>query len=328
VVGLLALIGLWLSPAPLLCQVDEPTTEPFPITGTVKDAEDGTPLQYAIVGVPELGSWALSEADGAFALEVAGPGIFRFVVVKRGWYPADQEVTFAGPDDLPILLYKEREDAPVGPGRFVGRVLDQRSGNPVSNATIRITPTNQQTRTDSRGRFIISEISAGAVLVEVERSGYVTRTDTLATFPGVTLGLEIGLGRDATEPPAVTVEVWPRYLEAVGFYRRAERSRGNRFGRTFIQEQNAHSISDLLRNLPGLRVETGRFGQRVITTRSTGGDRCALGVFIDNSRMPGFDIDTYPVQLVEAIEVYERFDVPMEFSDPCGAILIWSRRPE
>jgi hypothetical protein len=44
--------------------------------------------------------------------------------------------------------------------------------------------------------------------------------------------------------------------------------------------------------------------------------------------MPGFDIDTYPVQWVEAIEVYERFDVPMEFSDPCGAILIWSRRPE
>ena len=32
--------------------------EAFTVTGLVQDADDGTPLQYTVVGIPELGTWA------------------------------------------------------------------------------------------------------------------------------------------------------------------------------------------------------------------------------------------------------------------------------
>ncbi len=327
---LFALSCLLLNPSLALGQDPVAIAGAFTITGTIRDADDDTPLQYAVVGVPELGSWAISEADGSYELELATPGTFRFLVVKRGWYLADEPVTFAGADQLDVALQEEQEMDPVGPGRLVGRVLEKGSGKTIGRATVRVTPTGQEVNTDSRGRFMISRVSAGAILVEAERSGFTSSADTLVALPGVTLALDIQLPKGSDEVPSIAIEVWPRYLEAVGFYRRAEGNRGNRFGRLFIQDQNAHRISDILRPLPGLRVERGRLGNTVITTRSTfgGAGRCAMGVFLDNSRMPGFDVDTYPMEWISALEVYEGMDVPPEFNHSCGVILIWSRRPE
>jgi hypothetical protein len=250
-------------------------------------------------------------------------------VVKRGWYLADADVTLTGPKELTIHLYKEQEGDPVGSGRLVGRVLEAGSARAVSGATVRITLTNQETRTDSRGRFIISNISAGAILVEIERRGTVLRTDTLATLPGVTLGVEIGVSDDPSAKPQTTVEIWPQYLESVGFYGRAEGRKGNRFGRVFLEGQRSGvRLTDIIDSaVASLRAETGRFGTRVITARGSGGDRCAVEVYLDGSHMPGFDIDTYPISALEAFETCERFDVPPEYANPCGVILLWSRRP-
>jgi hypothetical protein len=324
---LLALVVLMAYPTILISQAPETSQEAFAVPGRVVDADDGTPLQYAVVGIPELGSWSISDAEGSFDLQVAAPGIYQLVVVKRGWYLADPDVNLAGPSPLEVRLYREQEDDPVGVGRLVGRVFEEGSGRAISNATVRISPTNQEARSDSRGRFIISGISAGAVLVEVERRGNLLRTDTLATFPGVTLAVEIGITDDPAAKPNVTVEVWPRYLESVGFFRRAEGRAGNRFGRIFLEQQGRSRLSDIIQNaVPALRAETGRFGRRVITARASGGGRCEMGVYLDNSRMPGLDIDTLPIEWIEAFETYERMDVPAGYYDSCGVILIWSRR--
>lgn len=53
-----------------------------------------------------------------------------------------------------------------------------------------------------------------------------------------------------------------------------------------------------------------------------------MGIYLNNAPMPRFDIDTFPLEWVEAFETYERMDVPFEYNDSCGVILIWSRRPE
>jgi hypothetical protein len=326
--SLLLGVGLLLAgPGQVRSQEPVASQDAFTVPGTVSDAQTGDPLQYAVVGFPELGAWGLSDADGAFSLVVPAVGTYQLVVVKRGWYLADHQITLAGPQTLDIQLYPEEKGDAVGPGRLVGRVLQAGSSRPVSGATVRISPTNQETRTDSRGRFLISGISAGAIRVEVDRRGSTLRTDTLAAFPGVTLAVEIAVSDDPSTRPDVVVEVWPQYLESVGFLRRAESRRGNRFGRAYLEDRGSSSrLSDIISSaVPSLRAEPGRFGNRVLTTRATGGGRCALGIYLDNSYMPGFDIDSYPVSWVEAFETYEGLDVPMEYNHPCGVVLLWTR---
>ena len=136
----LALVFTLALPLSLSAQDPGQTGEAFTISGVVRDAADNTLLQYTVVGIPELGAWAISEANGSYSLDVAGPGTFRLVVLKRGWYMANQDVTFAGPDGLDITLYKEQSDAPLGPGRLVGRVLEGGSEDPIRNATVRYSP--------------------------------------------------------------------------------------------------------------------------------------------------------------------------------------------
>ena len=60
--------------------------EEFQITGRVLDGATGEPLQYAVVGVPGLQSWDLTDEDGVFILERVQAGVFRFVAVRRGFY--------------------------------------------------------------------------------------------------------------------------------------------------------------------------------------------------------------------------------------------------
>jgi hypothetical protein len=48
----------------------------FTVPGKVTEADSGEPIQYAVVGIPELASWSLSEADGSFSLNVAASGTY------------------------------------------------------------------------------------------------------------------------------------------------------------------------------------------------------------------------------------------------------------
>ena len=244
--GAAAAVALLAGPVALGAQDAPPSATAFAVTGAVLDTEDRTPLQYAVVGIPELGSWDLSKEDGSFSLEVSEPGMYRLLVIKRGWYLAESTVTFAGPAAVNVELFKERAEDPVAQGRLVGRVVDAGNDRGISGITVKVTPTNQETRTDSRGRFMISGISAGALLVEVSGRDYAPRADTLAAVPGVTLAASIGISKDGSQRPPLTVEEYPRYLESVGFYRRAETPRGYRFALAFMESQGTRRMSDVV----------------------------------------------------------------------------------
>jgi hypothetical protein len=319
-----ALLG---GPIALAAQDAAVASTSFTVTGSIRDTEDKTPLQYAVIGIPEMGSWDLSKADGSFSLELSAPGMYRLLVIKRGWYLAESTVTIAGPAPIDVQLFKERAEDPVGPGRLVGRVFDAANDRGLSGITVRVTPTNQETRTDSRGRFLISGISAGALLVEVSGRDYAPRADTLVAIPGITLAAAIGVSKDRAQRPPLTVEEYPRYLESVGFYRRAETPRGARFALAFMESQGTRRMSDVVSNaVTSVRIEPIR-SRRVLTVRGSGGDRCALGIWYDGNPMPGFDVDMLSADQIMAFEVYERMDVPLEYRDSCGVLLLWSRRP-
>ncbi len=299
-------------------------TEGFTITGTVVDKSTGNPLQYAVVGLPGQESWSLSDQNGVFTLTGLEGGPDRFVVLRRGYNYADQNVRLTGPMDFRVAMTPEDVSDPVGPGRVVGRVLDQESGRPIEGVTVALAPTAQQAETDAHGRFEITDVSTGALLLQVRRVGYRPRVDTIAAFPGVTVDVELTLATAALPLDPITIVARSPFLVARGFYRRAGGS-GWQANRTAIEAVDPRELERMFDPVAGVRVERDRFGGTVLTSRR--GRRCVFGVFIDGMRAPGFDINSLPPDAVEALEVYQGLNIPPEYSHSCGAVLIWMQRP-
>lgn len=298
-------------------------TEGFTVTGTVVDKSTGNPLQYTVVGFPGQAKWALSDQNGVFTIAELEAGAYRFIVLHRGYYYADQNIQLTGPVDIRVEMTPEDASDPVGPGRIVGRVLDQESGRPIEGVTVALAPTAQQAETDARGRFEISDVSAGALLLQVRRVGYQPRVDTIAAFPGVTLDVEFTLATAAIPLEPITIVARSPFLEGRGFYRRAGGG-GWQANRTAIEEVDPRELERMFDRVAGVRVERDRFGGTVLASRR--GRRCVFGVFLDGMRAPGFDIGSLPPDAVEALEVYQDLNIPPEYSHSCGVVLIWMRR--
>ncbi len=301
------------------------SAQSYSFSGQVVDSRDQTPLQYAVVGFPELRAWGLSDENGDFEISLSESGTYTFLVIKRGFYFVNTPISLSGEASIVAELDPEDEDNPVGPGRLMGRVLDVDGGGPMGGVRVSVIPTGQETTTDRLGRFLISDIAAGAVGLVFERDGYETRTDTVASFPGVSVALEVRLSREAIELPGLTVEVYPRFLEATGFYRRAERGGGYRYARQALDDRDPLDLADMFHNVPGVREERQNMSV-VLTASDRGRGRCTLGVYLDGMRVPGFDLASFPASAVQAIELYTNLDVPFEYNHSCGVVLIWSRR--
>ena len=294
------------------------------VEGYITDSETGEPLQYAVIGIPELQIWALSDSTGLYHLVDITPGTYRFIALRRGYYWADQDVRLAQAGQIDVEMQPENESQPIGPGAIVGRVVQQGSNTGIDGVEITVIPTNQTVTTDAQGRFDIRDISAGAIALEMRRIGYQPRTDTLASFPGVTLEVQIAMSEQAIQLDPIEVTARPAFLEAAGFYRRAQSGGGYQFTRADIERRSPVYLSRMLFNVPGIRVGQDRLGNVAIT--SNRGSGCLMDVWVDGMRMPGFDIDTYPVEWVEAIEVYHGVDIPNEYYSRCGVVLIWTRQ--
>lgn len=296
----------------------------FSISGVVHDETTGEPLQYAVVGSPELGAWALTDANGTFTLDSVQAGMFSIITLRRGYYLANQPVRFTGPTQLVIDLTPEDHDMPLGPSEIVGVVRDQQTGQPIDGVQVRVTPTDQTTQTDSAGRFAIAGVSAEAIGLEFKRIGYEPRLDTLAAYPNVTVELDITLSAQPIELEPMIVVMRNPFLEASGFYRRAKARRGHQFTRADIERRRPVDLERFLQGqIPSVRVRRGRFGTVLVSTR---GRDCRLDVWVDGLPLRGFDINTYPPDEVEAIEVYTGISAPAEYFTNCGVVLLWTRR--
>ncbi len=293
------------------------------VTGTVVDQRNGAPLQYAVIGVPGQRVWDLTDEAGTFTLERMRPGRFRLIVLRRGYYYPDKDVDFAGPLELRVEMTPEDESTPVGPGRVVGRVLDQESGNPIGGATVRLLPTGQETRANGQGRFTISDVSAGALLIQVRQLGFQERSDTIAVLPGITTDVTVALATGAMPLDPINILGRSPFLEARGFYRRSMGS-GWQANRSAIEAEDPFDLERIFSRVSGVQMERDQFGGAILT--STRGSRCPLAVYVDGIRAPGFDLNSMPPDAVEALEVYQGVNVPAEYSNSCGVVLIWMRR--
>ncbi len=245
--------------------------------------------------------------------------------------------------------------APAAAQVLCGTVLDSGSGQPVAGVHVVAFNINRTRIGDAvsgaDGRFSMKLPAAGDYRLLASRLGYVN---------GITEPLRV----DSTRQASAVVRLVPRpvsldtltvvaknrlpasenqlsYLVDAGFYRRRRWGFGYFLSRADIDKGSPLIMSDLLRDMPGVRIKC------LSALRCTVTMRAARTMFFRGPCQPSIVLDGVllsaggtggsgdvnellnPVS-IEAVEVYPGPEgVPVQWGgylSPCGAIIAWSRR--
>ncbi len=231
-----------------------------------------------------------------------------------------------------------------------GQAVDEITGMGLAGAEVEFLDAArrviQRTGADESGHFILSQLPPGPFRLRVSRFGYLeTTTPVWWVEVGDVLEVMVWLRPDAIllAPLEVIGRTRLRLPVLSGFYRRMESSVGGYFlDREEIEGRNASRITDLLVDLPGVRLENapGYSGQAKAVTFSrsllgTGGGQCPVQVFVDGilatRRSAGVPLDELATpNALAGIEIYRGLStVPAEFVTPearCGVIALWTQR--
>lgn len=338
------------------------------LDGRAVERETLRPVAAAmIVMVDSAGqpvSAARTDSTGAFSVAAPGPGTFALNAQRDGFgrtvtrgVPLGAGQTVAVEvrmiPQAPAAAQQAVAKAPAAPGRparrgITGRLLDDRTGQPVPGARIQLLNGREQRvsseMTDSAGGFHFAPSAAGAYLLHAERVGYrPVRSTPLTVAPDDTLQVELRVATDAVLLAPLTVvagttrRVADERLE--GFeWRRRTKATGRFLGPDEIRGLNPFNATDVIQHVPFVRI-SGAGSNRWLLLRKRHGIQanqfCQANIYIDGVPVRGLDPSTAMLdQLVSAkalaaVEVYPTHSsAPGEFPpvvDPnCGVIVLWT----
>jgi hypothetical protein len=278
---------------------------------------------------------ALSDEQGAFRVDGLAPGVYRLTFFKPGYEVHRYRYVF--PDRLPaeidlgaVVLNPLAE----GLATVTGTVVDSATAEPVIAAQLML---DQETvgLTDASGNFVVEGVTPGLRILEVRRIGY----------QPVFVDLEVSAGNPHIDL-LVKLTALPPYLEEVvveaeasrygtgklrRFWRRQQSGVGHFITAADIEEREPLVPTDLLRDVPGLWVRRGPYGNNQVELARTVPGCSSPTYFLDGARVGDRDIDaTFFFNDTATTEIYTRpSQVPSEFNtrgDPtCGVVAVWMR---
>ena len=237
---------------------------------------------------------------------------------------------------------RDGETRIIGSIRVAGAV-------PPRNVVVRGDGAARAALTDSLGRFSLT-MRSGRTTLHLRAVGLVA-LDTTLELAGGTLELSLALSKviavlDTTRV-VETGSKPARYAATTrfdAFYERKSRAVGGAFiTREDIERSAASDAADILRAVPGAKVERTRTGTPVVrfprcagvagirsSDRADGtGPSAVVQVFIDGVRVqePFVALGSLSAADIEAMEVYRSSaELPPEArGDGCAAIMIWTR---
>lgn len=245
------------------------------------------------------------------------------------WWSAIACVTCA----LGVATTAYAQDNRPATGTVNGKVLDA-AGRAVAGAELTIPGSPIRVETDDSGEFRLKNVPAGDLKVRVRRLGFRPDTSMINVLAGQAVPFLISLQPLPLILSPVTILGKHYSGRLAAFYQRRDRGMGHYYTREEIEKRNPANTTDLLRTIPGVRLQPLGFGRQTLRFR---GARCPPLVWIDGSPLGAgeFDIDNVPSRSIEAIEIYTGIAaLPSEFTagptttTSCGTIVIWSRQGE
>jgi len=322
-------LTLGLAPAGLAAQDSTATSERVSLTAHIVDADDGRPLIGAIVRLAGLPEQWVTDVDGEamFSVPIGG---YVLSAERSGYETLVGDFEVFRPGGFTLRLEAIDFDDPWAPGRLLGTVVDDESGQPLEGVAVSLLPRGRAF-TDGRGRFVFDEINPGLTRMTVERLGYTEREEPVSVQPGRTTAVQIRLSVDAIELPPIEVDVRSPHLERYGVYDRMDRGTSGQFiTRAQIAARPSSDLSDSFQNVPGLSV----VGTGQVKTLYGRGN-CLMRIFVDGQEVAVdsdgiVNIDDFPPEWVEMAEVYAGpAATPVQYARApydCGVVLMWTRR--
>ena len=225
--------------------------------------------------------------------------------------------------------------APVlhkGSSRVLGKVVNA-SGVPIGNARVGLMGTSAATLTRTNGDFVLDSLPAGTQALVVRVLGYRPTEQSVELSSRAPTRVTIKLGVFVPELTAVeVVSARDEGLQKVGWTERKRGSAGGYFiDPETIEHRKANLFTDLLRTVPGIRVQSDNGQMSVYSTRSSQGSGCVT-MWVDGSQWQSLqagDMDSFvrPEEVV-AIEVYQGTSAPPQFTtvgQSCAAVVVWTK---
>jgi len=224
--------------------------------------------------------------------------------------------------------------APVT-GVIRGRVLSL-DDQPVEAARVEVPMWGGAVLTDKDGNFTLDGVRIGTQLLIIRHVGFEPTRTAVNVTSRQPVEMRVTLGPVVNQLDPVLVTARRNYaLDKVGFNARQRTGDGTFFNADDIARRNPQYITDMMRTVPGIRVDhyagsTTVRSEKITTILSNGaGGRCPT-VWVDgnqwHSAADQIDEFVFPRE-VAGLEVYKPGEAPMRFRDieDCVTIVIWTQ---
>jgi len=208
---------------------------------------------------------------------------------------------------------------------------------PLVQARISVVGTDLVAVTGVDGRFSVASVPSGIQILDVRMLGYRTILLPVEVEARETLHVQVKLEIEPVLLQAVEVTAEPAVAPQLrGFYERRTRGAGFFFTREEIEQMQPSRFTDLLRRVPGVRLQPVRgpsgSSYQAVTGRVSGSRACPMLYYVDGVPFPvagdiGINNLIQPADIA-ALEVYTGTSrVPLQFHSStahCGVIVIWT----
>ncbi len=211
-------------------------------------------------------------------------------------------------------------------GSVSGTIRVARSGPVLEGARITLVGTTLLSVSNAKGEFAFVGLVPGRYTIQSTAIGYNTLRGDIEIRPLENLEVSFEHEPEGVKLPDIAVE--ERANLPADFARRRESGQGRYFSRADIAKRNPASIGDLLRMVPGLRVECRGMVCRVRALRAS--RNCNPAFFMDGIPTDPSAVWLTPPTDLEGIEIYagpSQTPPELERDAGCGAIVFWTRGP-
>ena len=229
-----------------------------------------------------------------------------------------------------VLLSAADSATKKGNASVTGKVVLE--GNPTSGGSrVELAGTDIVTITNAQGEFTMRGLPSGSKLLVARHLGFAVQAVAVDLSSRQEKRVTITLSKFvAVMDPVLVTARRSVALDKVGFTQRSKTGFGYYLGPDRLQNMHPTFVTDILRQVPGLRVTSGANGETVSSSRAVGNG--CVRYYVDGMSFreltPGEINNFVSSSEVVAVEVYQDANAPAEYMRGeafCTTIVLWTR---